>query len=111
MASTVKKSKGTIKELHTFLKWGKSEIIGHKIEIFDSKQYVTRIWCKLSSKYRDQIVSHPTIKGAAVSAVRAFADGTEVVTKYQVNTNKFRTGLRIKLFWGSNCFETASWHS
>ena len=50
----------------------KSEIIGQKTEILDSKDYVTQIWCKLCSKYGDQIVSHSTIKGAAVSAARAF---------------------------------------
>ena len=71
MASTAKKGKGAIKELKTFLEWGKSEIIGHKTEILDSKEYVTKIWCKLCLKYRYQIFSHQTIKGAAVSAVTA----------------------------------------
>ena len=77
---------------------GKSKIIGHKKEILDSKEYVTQIWCKLYSKYRDQIVSQPTMKGAAVSAVTAFADGTEVVTKYQVNTFRIKSLLRIHVF-------------
>ena len=86
MASIAKRSKRTIKELQTVLKWGESEVIGHKTEILDSKKFVTKIWCKLCSKYRDQIVSHPTIKGVAVSALGSFADGTEIVTKYQVNT-------------------------
>ena len=77
---------------------GKSEIIGRKIEILDSKEYVAKIWCKLCSKYRDQIISHRTIKGAAVFAVRAFADGTEVVTKYQVNTFGMKSLLCIHAF-------------
>lgn len=84
MASSAKKSKGTVKELNTFLNWGKAGIIGYNVETLNSKEYVTKIWCKLCAKYKDQVVNHPTIRGAAKSAVKAFADGTEVVTKYQV---------------------------
>ena len=86
MASFAKKKKGTMKELSTFLKWGKEGIIGHKIETFESKQYVTKIWCKLCAKYREQIVNHPTCRGAPVIAIKAFADGTEVVTKHQASS-------------------------
>ena len=84
MASSVKKSKGVVKELNTFLKWGKSNVIGHNVETLDSKKYLTKIWCKLCAKYNNQIINHTTIKGAAVNAVKAFADGTVVVTKFQV---------------------------
>ena len=68
MASSAKKSKGVVNKLNTFLKWGKSNIIGHNVETLDS-------------------INHPIIKGAAVNAVPAFADGTEVVTKFQVGLN------------------------
>ena len=70
-----------MKELSTFLKWGKEGIIGHKIETFESKQYVTKIWCKLCAKYREQIVNHPTCRGAPVIAIKAFADGIEEFRK------------------------------
>ena len=36
-----------MKELSTFLNGGKEGITGHKIETFESKQYVTKIWFKL----------------------------------------------------------------
>ena len=84
MASSVKKSKGVVKELNTFLKWGKSNVIGHNVETLDSKKYVTKIWCKLCAKYKNQVINHPTIKAAAVNAVKALADCTIVVTKFQV---------------------------
>ena len=62
---------------------GKGDIIGHKVETISSNEYVTKIWCKLCAKYKDQVVKHPTIKGAAV---KAFTEGTESVTKFQVIT-------------------------
>ena len=40
MASSAKKSKGVVKELNTFLKWVKSNTIGHNVETLDSKDYV-----------------------------------------------------------------------
>ena len=47
MASSAKKCKGVTKELSTFLKWGKDDIIGYTVETLDNKQYVTKIWCRL----------------------------------------------------------------
>ena len=93
MASSAKKSKGVTKELSTFLKWGKDDIIGYTVEALDKKQYVTKIWCKLCAKYRDQIIRHPSCKGAAAISVKAFADGTPIVTKFQVTIS-----LRILYF-------------
>ena len=84
MASSGKKSKGVTKKLSTFLKWGKDDIIGYTVEALDNKQYVTKIWCKLCAKYRDQIIRHPSCEGAAAVSVKAFADGTPIVTKFQV---------------------------
>ena len=85
MAATApKKKKGISKELSTFLRWGKSDVIGHHVEELDGKSYVTKIWCKLCAKYRIQIINHPLCKGAAAVAVKSFADGTESVTKFQV---------------------------
>ena len=79
MASSAKKSKGVVNKLNTFLKWGKSNIIGHNVETLDSKEYVTKIWCKLCAKYKNQIINHTIIKGTAVNAAKAFVDGAEVV--------------------------------
>ena len=56
MASSAKKSKGVTKELATFLRWGKDEVIGYTAETFDNKECVTKIWCRLCAKYRDQII-------------------------------------------------------
>ena len=43
MALSAKKSIGVVKELNTFLKWGKSNIICHNVETLDSKEYITKI--------------------------------------------------------------------
>ncbi len=76
--------KGISKELSTFIKWGKESVIGRQVEEHDGKKYVTKIWCKLCARYRDQIVNLPACKGASAVSVKAFAEGTEHVTKHQV---------------------------
>ena len=81
-----------MKELSTVLKWGKEGIIGHKIETFESKQHVTKTVCNLCAKYQEQIVNHPTCKGAAVITVKACTNGTKVVTKHQVTKGPFEMG-------------------
>ena len=73
-----------------FLEMGKKQytVICHNVETLDSKEYryITKIWCKLCAtvNYKNQIINCPIINGAAVNVVTAFADGTEVVTKFQV---------------------------
>ena len=88
-----------IQELGMFLQRGKSDILGHKTETLDLKEYVTKIWCKLCAKYRDQIVSHPILKGVAVTAVKAIADGTEAVTKLQVSLTTHHLYENTKISW------------
>lgn len=91
MASTEKKRRGTIRELSTFLKWEKANVIGHTIETIQNKPYVTKIWCKLCSRYKNELLAHPTCKGNAASSLKAFTDGTDVVTKHQVSTVKLHS--------------------
>ena len=81
ITSSAKKSRGVAKELNTFLKWEKSDIIGYTVETLNSKDYVTK-WC---AKYKDEVIKHPNIKGAAIASVKAFVEGTENVTKFQVS--------------------------
>ena len=78
--------KGVRKELSTFISWGKESVIGHKEEVIGSKTYVTQIWCKLCAKHKNDIRRDPSIKGAALVSIKAFTEGTNVVTKYQVIT-------------------------
>ena len=67
------------------MKWGKDEIIDYNVEALEYKQYVTKIWCKLCAKCRDQIIRHPSCKGAAAISVKAIADDTMlIITKFQV---------------------------
>ena len=71
--------KGVTKELSTFLSWNKENIIGYNVEVINSKSLVNKIWCKLCAKYKQQI-----LKGAMIASLKAFTEGTNVVTKYQV---------------------------
>ena len=76
------------KALSTFLSWGKGGVIGYTESNEDDKMYVTKIWCKLCANYKQQLLDHPGIRGAAKRSVKAFTEGTNVVTKYQVHTFK-----------------------
>ena len=77
-------NKAIRKELHTFLTRGKEGIIGYKTENDDGKTYVIQIWCKLCAKYKGQLLGHPQVRGAAKRSIKAFTEGTNVVTKHQV---------------------------
>ena len=86
MASSAKKTTPITKELSTFLSWNKDGVIGHKEETINGRVIVTKIWCKLCAKYKEQIMKDPSHKGAVVKSLKAFTDGTDVVTKHQVLT-------------------------
>ena len=77
-------SKSVTKELSTFLSWGKESIIGYNTEKKNDKTIVTEVWCKLCAKFKNQIQRDPSIKGAVKSSVKAFTEGTNIVTKHQV---------------------------
>ena len=72
--------KGITKELSTFLSWGKEQIIGYKSEEKDFKKIVTKIWCKVCVKHKDEILNNSTLKGVAATAAKAFTSGTNHVT-------------------------------
>ena len=76
--------KSIAKELSTFLLWGNEQIIGYKSEEKDFRKTVTKIWCKVCAKHKDESLNHPTLKGVAETATRAFISGTSSVTKHQV---------------------------
>ena len=78
-------NKGMIKELGTFLSWGKEEIIGYGTFEQYGKQYVNKIWCKICARHKDIIL--PKLKGAAKKSAEAFTDGTNAVTKHNVSWN------------------------
>ena len=78
--------KGVTKELSTFLSWQKEDVIGYNVETVNSKQYVTKAWCKLCAKNKGEIVKDPMLKGVAVNSIKAFTEGTSVVTKFQVSS-------------------------
>lgn len=76
--------KGCSVELRTFMSYGKSEVIGHKVEEKDGKKFVNMIWCKVCARNKEGIVSHPSLHGDSKVSLLAFINGTIVVTKYQV---------------------------
>ena len=77
-------TKGKRIEFSTVQKYGKSEIIGYKTEDENGKTFVNFIWCKLCAKHKETILANPALKGSIKASVKAFVDGTNVVTKYQV---------------------------
>ena len=77
--------KGKKIELRTFSSYGKSEIIGYKTIQEEGKTYVNFIWCKVCAKHKDAILRDASVKGSIKTSAKAFIDGTNVVTKYQVS--------------------------
>ena len=49
--------KGITKELSTFLLCGKEQIIGYKLEEKDFRKIVTKVWCKVCAKHKDEILN------------------------------------------------------
>ena len=82
-------------ELSTFEKYGKSEIIGYKRVEENGKSLVNFIWCKLCVKHKDSILADRTLRGSVKASSKAFIEGTDVVTKCQVNESLFRFMLSI----------------
>ena len=76
--------KGITKELSTFLWWGKEQIIDYKSKEKDFRKTVTKIWCKICAKHKDEVLNDPTLKGVTATAPKAFIIGTNRVTKHQV---------------------------
>ena len=66
--------KGNSIELSTFLKYGLTEVIGHKT-------LVNYVWCKVFAKFKNQIESSSNVRGSAKTSVLAFINGTNSVTK------------------------------
>ena len=54
--------KGITKELSTFLLCGKEQIIGYKLEEKDFRKVVTKVWCKVCVKHKDEILNDWTSK-------------------------------------------------
>ena len=76
--------KGNSIELSTFLKYGLSDVIGHKTWEKDGKTLVTSLWCKICAKFKAPVQSSSFVKGNAKKAAQAFINGTNMVTKFQV---------------------------
>lgn len=87
MASCSKGSspKGHSIEQTTFQKYGKDSIIGSKTEIKNGKVMVTFVWCKLCAKHKTVILANPLCKGSAKKSVEAYINGTNCVTKWNID--------------------------
>ena len=70
-------------EFSSFQKYGKSEIIGYKT-VDEKAKRLLNLLCKLCAKHKETILADPTLKGSVKASAKAFIDGTNVVTKYQV---------------------------
>ena len=69
--------------LATYLKWGKDNVLGKKIIEEDGTKFAVKIWCKVCTKYKSEILRE--LKGSAKTAELAFLDGTEIVKSNNVN--------------------------
>ena len=87
MASCSKGSspKGQSIEQTTFKKYGKYSIIGSKTETKNGKIMVTFVWCKLCAKHKTVILANPLCKGSAKKSVEAYINGTNCVTKWNID--------------------------
>ena len=74
------KKKCIIKEMSTFLSWGKEQIIGYRSEENDFRKTEKKIWCKVCAQHKDEILNDPKLKVDAATAAKAFIN----VTKHQV---------------------------
>ena len=54
--------KGITKELSTFFLWEKEQYIGYKSEEKDFRKKVTKIWCEVCARRKDEILNDPTLK-------------------------------------------------
>ena len=76
--------KGNSIELSTSLKYGLTEVIGHKTVETRGKTLVNYVWCKVRAKFNTQTESSSNVKGSAKKSALAFINGTNSVTKHQV---------------------------
>ena len=70
-------------ELSTFLKYGLTDVIGHKTLEKEGKTMVNFIWCKVCAKFNNQIINSLSVKGSAKTSTLAFISGRNSVTKLQ----------------------------
>ena len=80
----IKKYKNVSPRFEHFPFVGKGANHRHKSEEKDFRKIVTKIWCKVCVKHKDEILNNPTLKGVAATAAKAFISGTNSVTKHQV---------------------------
>ena len=74
--------------LTTYLKWGKDNVLGKKLELNieeDGTKFIVKIWCKVSVKHKLEVLRE--LKRSAETAALAFLDGTENVKSSNVNIN------------------------
>ena len=56
----------------------------HRLKEKDFRKIVTKIWCKVCAKLKDEILNDPTLKGVAATVAKVFISRTNSVTKHQV---------------------------
>ena len=77
-------SKGNSVRLRTFNEWGVDSVIGYKLDI-ENEGMVNFIWCKVCAAQKEGLKNNPNIRGQVLTSAKAFIDGTNSVTKYQVS--------------------------
>ena len=63
-------------------------VIEYKLDI-ENEGMVKFIWCKVCAAQKEGLKNNPKIRGQVLTSAKAFIDGTNSVTKYQVSTCAF----------------------
>ena len=71
--------------LSTFLSYKVEDTIGFKTISKDHKEIVNFMWCKICTKYKDQLKNSSLVKGSAKKSLLAFMEGTRNISHHQVN--------------------------
>ena len=75
-------SKGNKVNFKMFKKWGKDNIIGYKTIEEGGRKFVNFVWCKVCTGNKDSIFMHLNCKGSIKTAIKAYTDKTNYVTKH-----------------------------
>ena len=88
LASAGKKQKtdhGKKMNVNTFLKWNVQNIFDYETETVEGTSYVIKIKCTMCVKHIDSIERDDRLKGVARQGMRTYVDGSNFITKHNVN--------------------------
>ena len=73
--------------------WDVSHVIGYHAESIEGKELVCKAWC---SKHADKVRRDGGLRGQAKKDMLKFIEGTNLVTKYTLNTKRRLSWLEMR---------------